>query len=442
MLSWRNDQVLLWLKNSNQPDDILDIFRVHNITGLTLPMLNSEELKEMGISNLRQRLQLLNDISTLIIEKNPHLNTINLNNEHPLLNELQTIVLSTNLVKNISKGIVEESSSQLVDMFAKKGEMNDKENSENSFHNKEYKSLLTKINKLREEMLPILKDIHDKKPLPAPTPNPNISSFSNHNNNNINNNITHSGMASPSRTMFVSNRKSSSDTLASTFSPERVHSPINSPINSPIPTSNSSSQINLSHKSPPLPLPLPQQEQQQQQQQESVSSAAPITLSHKNSIHRTHSQHKSQNNLSKSSNTIPTSRSFQRLSTQNQTSHDTVVPSISSQQQQIQKTSNNSASSDTLKQLRAKTEDPCYKILQAAMRSHKLDKSAWRNYVLIICYGGDKERVLRYDEKPVVVFKELNELGLSPSMMLRQVEETDDTGYGNYEDYETPGGRL
>lgn len=98
---------------------------------------------------------------------------------------------------------------------------------------------------------------------------------------------------------------------------------------------------------------------------------------------------------------------------------------------------------DTLKQLRAKTEDPCYKIIQAAMRSHRLDRSAWRNYVLVICYGGDKERVLRYDEKPVVVFKELNELGLTPSMMLRQVEETDDTGDAHgMDDYETPGGRL
>lgn len=406
MLSWKNDQVLLWLKNSHQPDDVLESFRVHNITGLTLPMLNSEELKEMGIINLRQRLKILNDISNLVIEKNPTLNSINLNNEHPLLNELESVLISTNLIKNISKGIVEESSSQLIDKLSKKDENNERTNSNNdkSLQNKEYKSLLLKINKLREEVLPMLKDIQDKKPLPAPSPNLNSNSNSNifHNNNNNNSNSTI--LASPSRTMFVSNRRNSSDTLTSSLSTD-TPSPIN---------------INKSV------IPEPSQ-------QNIIST--PTSSIHRNLTPRTNSNSSSSsfnnntnndNNNNLSSPKIVPSRSSKRLSSHHTHSHD----------------SNSNSSSDTLKQLRAKTEDPCYKILQAAMRSHKLDKSEWRNYVLIICYGGDKERVLRYDEKPVVVFKELSELGLSPSMMLRQVEETDDTGYGNYEEYETPGGRL
>lgn len=290
MLSWRNDQVLLFLKNKGYPDDILAKFREHNITGLVLPMLNTAELKEMGVEQLKTRLKLLNDINSLILEKGE---TRIVTDEHPMISELLSKELAKELAKNISESVTQDT--------LKRQQKRDEE-----FH-----TLTTKVNKLREEVLPILKEIQDSKPLPSPT-------------------------------------------------------------------------VNNDSATPTMPKPR---------------------LSHRSSSH----------------NTVPTSPV--KKSTFNSPS-DTV-------------------SNDTLKQLRAKSEDPCYKILQAAMRSHKLDKSEWRKYVLVICYGGDKERVLRYDEKPVHVFKELNELGLSPSIMLRQVDENDITGsVVQKDDYETPGGRL
>jgi hypothetical protein len=91
--------------------------------------------------------------------------------------------------------------------------------------------------------------------------------------------------------------------------------------------------------------------------------------------------------------------------------------------------------SEPLKQLRASTDDPCSKLLQAAMKRHKLNDD-WRNYALVICYG-DKERLLKLDEKPVQIFKELKEKGEHPAIMLRQVDymgESKLTG--------TPGGML
>lgn len=88
--------------------------------------------------------------------------------------------------------------------------------------------------------------------------------------------------------------------------------------------------------------------------------------------------------------------------------------------------------SEPLKQLRASTDDPCSKILQAAMKRHKLNDD-WRNYVLVICYG-DNERILRLDEKPVLIFKELKEKGEHPAIMLRQKAEGITTN--------TPGGKL
>ncbi|TID30196.1 hypothetical protein CANINC_001203 [Pichia inconspicua] len=288
MLSWKTDQVLLFLKNKGYPDDILAKFREHNITGLVLPMLNTLELKEMGIDQLKTRLKILNDINSLILEKGE---TRIATDEHPMVSELLSKELAKELAKNISESITQDA-------------LKRQQNRDDEFH-----TLSVKVNKLREEVLPILKEIQDSKPLPSPA---------------------------------ESNGR---------------------------------------------------------------ANASKPKLGHRSSSH----------------NTAPSSP---------------VKKSTSSN-------SPDSVSNDTLKQLRAKSEDPCYKILQAAMKSHKLDKSEWRKYVLVICYGGDKERVLRYDEKPVHVFKELNELGLSPSIMLRQVDENDVTGnIIQKNDYETPGGRL
>ena len=63
-------------------------------------------------------------------------------------------------------------------------------------------------------------------------------------------------------------------------------------------------------------------------------------------------------------------------------------------------------------------DDPCYKVLPAALRKYQITAD-WRGYALYIVYG-DKERCLGLDEKPLVVFKELDRLGMMPMFMLRK----------------------
>lgn len=81
-----------------------------------------------------------------------------------------------------------------------------------------------------------------------------------------------------------------------------------------------------------------------------------------------------------------------------------------------------SGKSEPWKQLKAKYDDPCYKVLQKAMLKHRIANNDWRNYVLVICHN-DKERILGSDEKPVKVFKDLQDKGLHPSFLIRQLEE-------------------
>ncbi|CDR40384.1 CYFA0S05e00166g1_1 [Cyberlindnera fabianii] len=126
---------------------------------------------------------------------------------------------------------------------------------------------------------------------------------------------------------------------------------------------------------------------------------------------------------------------FSSANPSSQNLHSPTAPSSSSPQTTSVTTLQSKPVSEPLKQLRASTDDPCSKILQAAMKRHKLNDD-WRNYALVICYG-DQERILELDEKPVQIFKELKEKGEHPAIMLRQKAD-----FSGKKLSETPGGKL
>jgi hypothetical protein len=63
-------------------------------------------------------------------------------------------------------------------------------------------------------------------------------------------------------------------------------------------------------------------------------------------------------------------------------------------------------------------EDPCYKVLPAALRKYNITGD-WRQYALYIVYG-DQERVVGLHEKPLALFKDLDRRGGKPMFMLRK----------------------
>ncbi|KAI5300901.1 Adaptor for signal transduction [Ascosphaera atra] len=71
-----------------------------------------------------------------------------------------------------------------------------------------------------------------------------------------------------------------------------------------------------------------------------------------------------------------------------------------------------------MKSFRVTMEDPCYKVLPAALRKYGI-KDDWRAYALyIVC--GEKERCLGLEEKPLILFKQLDKEGRKPMFMLRK----------------------
>jgi len=73
---------------------------------------------------------------------------------------------------------------------------------------------------------------------------------------------------------------------------------------------------------------------------------------------------------------------------------------------------------DVWRSFRVSLEDPCHKVLPAALKKYNI-QADWKQYALYIVYG-DQERCLGLDEKPLILFKQLDKEGKKPMFMLRR----------------------
>lgn len=76
------------------------------------------------------------------------------------------------------------------------------------------------------------------------------------------------------------------------------------------------------------------------------------------------------------------------------------------------------ASVEIFKSFRVSMDDPCHKVLPAALKKYQIN-APWDQYALYIVYG-DQERCLGMDEKPLILFKQLDKEGKKPMFMLRR----------------------
>lgn len=73
---------------------------------------------------------------------------------------------------------------------------------------------------------------------------------------------------------------------------------------------------------------------------------------------------------------------------------------------------------EIFKSFRVSMEDPCYKVLPAALKKYNINAD-WRQYALYIVFS-DQERCLGLEEKPLILFKQLDREGRKPMFMLRR----------------------
>ena len=108
----------------------------------------------------------------------------------------------------------------------------------------------------------------------------------------------------------------------------------------------------------------------------------------------------------------PTRDQYQRQQQQQQ------QQALQQAQQEEAPSSGSGPSVEIFKSFRVSMEDPCEKVLPAALKKYNI-QADWRQYALYIVHG-DQERCLGLKEKPLILFKQLDKEGRKPMFMLRR----------------------
>ncbi|GAP89981.1 putative protein kinase regulator ste50 [Rosellinia necatrix] len=117
----------------------------------------------------------------------------------------------------------------------------------------------------------------------------------------------------------------------------------------------------------------------------------------------------------------------------------------------VPETPGSSSSVEIFKSFRVSMDDPCYKVLPAALKKYQIN-APWDQYALYIVYG-DQERCLGLEEKPLILFKQLDKEGKKPMFMLRKTNTAQadaetpgsaglGSGAGRGVNYDPPGGII
>lgn len=399
--------------------DIVNTFIENNIDGSLLPFLTTEHLLELGIVQLSQRLRVKHAITKLMqdlfsaetIGKNPdalRLKNINIDTNYV---SIEALTLCVKLLQDMPSPATTKEVRKLEELFRK----------------------------LRADLGPVVRLANEVKPLPVPTLDPGplktlptiASSIPTIGASNLSMGMA-SGLLTPDHEL------DSASTLHFQQSPGLV----NRPLTNDRPES-------LEHGQAP------------KQQHAYARSNYPPSLNSPSHSNRWSTASVLSTGVGKLAEIKPGSavraaarpRLVETPSTETDPSTgsngvQTVTvnhPLRSKQSSSLIGTTHSSSSQKDMQPLqtfKASSEDTGLRLLQNAIRKNNIPRENWSKYALVICYD-DKERIVKLTEKPVSIFKELQEQGKNPTIMLRELvlPSNDDKGADN-EGEDIPGGML
>ncbi|KAJ5256922.1 hypothetical protein N7478_013026 [Penicillium angulare] len=376
-----------------------ETFRENGIVGEALIALRHDELKEMGINSVGHRLTILKSVYEIKVRQNVPLDVdhyIPLSADQSM-NENATQDDIARLIQSI----------QIRDQKIYSVET-------------ELRRLADEYRRLREEILPMIKMAKDRsQPLPPPSSSMGSST------DNYSDSAT---LISPSQITVTDN--SSSSKLARAFS-KRAYGGNTPKTNSPthIPPSvyegrNYHDGGNLDPSAAAMTASSHLSASRNSGLQPSPGVPSPTSPNAHISQHQTlnpRSYNQPGSTLSRAMYDHPEetprapSRS-DRLTPSQPLTARTETPSSGSR---IDSRGAGPSSVEIFKSFRVSWEDPCYKVLPAALRKYNINHDP-KDYALYIVYG-DQERCLGLDEKPLLLFKQLEREGRKPMFMLRRI---------------------
>ncbi|PYH96956.1 hypothetical protein BO71DRAFT_319693 [Aspergillus ellipticus CBS 707.79] len=373
-------------------------FIENEIVGEALIALKHDELKEMGIVSVGHRLTILKSVYETKVKQD-----IPLDADH-------YIPLSAD--QSMNENATQDDVARLIQSIRLRDERIVTMESEMRRIAEDYR-------RLREELLPVFKMAKDRsQPLPPPTAVPASSGSDTYHDSQT---LTSQTLTSPSGITLLDR---SGSILSRTFS-KRGHTGGTTPkTNSPthIPpsihesrmyndggldpsTANSSHMTMLNGKSqlsPGIPSPTSPGNHYAPQ---TLASRAYTQPSSSSINHASYSHH--------DDTPPPTTARPDRL---NPTPTQATRPEIPTRSDS--RAGGDPPSVEIFKSFRVSMDDPCHKVLPAALKKYNINAD-WKQYALYIVYG-DQERCLGLEERPLILFKHLEKEGRKPMFMLRK----------------------
>ncbi|KAG5357237.1 Protein STE50 [Yarrowia sp. C11] len=411
--AWTTDQVGQWISSLGFPQ-YSKSFIDNNITGDVLVHLDHDDMSDIGVAKVGHRVRLLKSIYQMKEKEG---------------------VAGEPEGDNDQAGYVPPSikSSEIDDYnrLFKSFEIRD----ERVFHvEQELKKLIESFNKIREDLLPLFKFVKESKPLPTPDGTNPIHAHYLHSPGTPNDSTLTPSAVAKDPIQVPSNSSSTTPSIVRKLSKLNNKSAQKSPTtmeSEPTPTAGSSGTgagTGPSEQKRPN-LHLGSVKSLLSPSDSAVAATPVVTPGGSTTLQFSHpyqsgSAASSQVNFSNTSLVSPGAQP---------SSSNTLGGSG-------QLGSNNQSSStpaaEPFKSFRVTLDDPCYKVLPAALRRYKINGD-WKQYALLVCYG-DQERLLGLEEKPLIIFKELQDAGKQPVFMLRHIEGMTQSGVV----VGTPGGVL
>jgi hypothetical protein len=392
----------------------------NGIVGEALIALKHDELKEMGINSVGHRLTILKSVYEIKVRQQVPLDV-----DHyiplcmfplPAWSIDFMLTVQTAADQSMNETASQDDLARLIQSIQRRDETIITVQAE-------MRRLAEDYRRLREEILPVIKFAKDRsQPLPPPTSTSQSSD------------TYHDGttLTSPSQLTLVDNPSSSKlsrafskrtygggttpKTNSPTHIPPSVYEGRNYPDGASLDPSAAalaaSSHLTASmnggtQHSPGVPSPT-----------------SPHTIQHQTLNPRSYSQPSSN---SRHDQAVEIQRSLSRADrhTPNQQPPRTETPSSASRTEN--RNTGEPSSVEIFKSFRVSWEDPCYKVLPAALKKYNIHSDP-KNYALYIVYG-DQERCLALDEKPLLLFKQLEKEGRKPMFMLRKIHPDNPTTY-------------
>ncbi|GKZ19480.1 adaptor for signal transduction [Aspergillus brasiliensis] len=390
-------------------------FLENEIVGEALIALKHDELKEMGIASVGHRLTILKSVYETKVKQD-----IPIDADHyiPLCMFTKLLILAglacvIDLLmwctwaaadQSMNETATQDDISRLIRSIRVR---DDRIMSMES----EMRRIAEEYRRLREELLPVFKMAKDKsQPLPPPSSVPGPGSDGYHDGPTL---------TSPSGITLLDR---SGSILSRTFS-KRGHNGGTTPkTNSPthIPpsihegrmysdgldpsTANSSHLTMLNGKSqlsPGIPSPTSPGNQYAPQTLASRAYTQPSSSSINHGSHSHHDDTTASQSRPDRLNPTPTQATRPDIPTRSESRATQDPPSV-----------------EIFKSFRVSMDDPCHKVLPAALKKYNINAD-WKQYALYIVYG-DQERCLGLEERPLILFKQLEKEGRKPMFMLRK----------------------